>query len=161
MTRRRLSSLQGNRPSRPPDARRYSVHDPLEHHVEQLCAAHAIAFTVGGRGRAEVRRHGAKRTLLIRVPPIRGQVSYFVALHEIGHLVGAGRAGRRLEKEAAAWQWALANSIVVPTETTRRRLGARLRSYVTWAELRQHRRRPPIVPAPGSEFWAVLSYLEA
>ena len=48
------------------------------------------------------------------MPPVRGQVSYFVALHEIGHLVGAGRSGRRLESEEAAWRFALAEALVVP-----------------------------------------------
>ena len=97
---------------------------------------------------------------MIRVPLVRGQVSYFVALHEIGHLVGPGRSGRGLEKEASAWRWALATAIVEPSETCRRRLGRRLRSYVRWAELRQHRRRPPVLPEPSSHFWALLSYLE-
>jgi hypothetical protein len=133
----------------------------LEAHIHDLCATHGIVLVVGGRGRAEVRRRGSQRTRLVRVPPIRGQVSYYIALHEIGHLVGPGRSGRRLEKEAAAWQWALANSVVAPTDATRRRLGAKLRSYVRWAEHRQHRRRPPVLPSPGSDFWLVLRYLEA
>ena len=134
---------------------------PLEQHIAELCGTHGITLTFGGRGRAEVHRRGGERRQLIRVPPIRGQVSYFVALHEIGHLIGPGRSGRRLDKEAAAWRWALANSVVVPTDATRRRLGAKLRSYVRWAELRQHRRRPPVLPSPSSEFWALLRYLEA
>jgi len=137
------------------------VSGALAEHIEALCAAHGIALAYGGRGRAEVRRRGRERHYLIRVPPIRGQVSYFVALHEIGHLVGPGRSGRRLEKEAAAWMWALANSRVAPTDATRRRLGAKLRSYVTWAEQRRHRQRPPVLPPSGSEFWSLLRYLEA
>jgi len=136
------------------------VYEELADHIKTLCAAHGIALTFAGRGRAEVHRRGRERVRLIRVPPIRGQVSYFVALHEIGHLVGAGRSGRRLEKEAAAWTWALANSRVAPTDATRRRLGAKLRSYVTWAELRRHRKRPPVLPAAESEFWTLLRYLE-
>jgi hypothetical protein len=130
-------------------------------HVEELCARHGIIWQLGGRGRAEIRGRGSGRRRLIRTPAVRGQVSYFIALHEIGHLVGPGRSGTRLEKEAAAWRWALANSAVHPTETTRRRIGARLRSYVSWAELRQHRRRPPVLPPPASDFWRLLGYLEA
>jgi hypothetical protein len=137
------------------------VYNELEEHVEALCAGHGIALTFSGRGRAEVHRRGHERFSVIRVPPIRGQVSYFVALHEIGHLVGPGRSGRRLEREAAAWRWALANSRVAPTDATRRRLGAKLRSYVTWAELRRHRKRPPVLPPSESEFWTLLRYLEA
>ena len=107
-----------------------------------------------------MRGRGGARRSLIRVPAVRGQVSYFIALHEIGHLVGPGRSGTRLEKEAAAWRWALSNSLVQPTDATRRRIGARLRSYVTWAELRQRRRRPPVLPHGASDFWALLAYLE-
>ena len=66
-----------------------------------------------------------------------------------------------LEKEAAAWRWALHESVVEPTDACRRRIGRRLRSYVTWAELRQYRRRSPVLPPPGSPFWSLLAYLEA
>jgi hypothetical protein len=133
----------------------------LDRHVDELCARHGIVRLNGSRGRAEVHRRNGRRTAAIRVPPIRGQVTYFVALHEIGHLVGPGRSGTRLEKEAAAWRFAFAEARVEPTQACRRRIGRRLRSYVTWAELRQHRRRPPVLPTAESPFWSLLEYLEA
>jgi len=133
----------------------------LDRHVDELCARHGIVRLSGSRGRAEVHRRNGRRTAAIRVPPIRGQVTYFVALHEIGHLVGPGRSGTRLEKEAAAWRFAFGEARVEPTDACRRRIGRRLRSHVTWAELRQHRRRPPVLPATESPFWALLAYLEA
>ena len=134
----------------------------LDIHITQLCAAHGIKRENGsGCGRAFQRGRGPARTLHIRIPPIKGQVTYFVALHEIGHLVGPGRSGRRLEKEAAAWRWAIEHSIVSPTDATRRRIGRRLRSYVRWAEHHQRRRQPPVIPAPSSPFWALLGELEA
>jgi hypothetical protein len=137
----------------------------LDLHIDDLCRRHGIR-RVDGRGRAVVirvrHRDGrTERRLEIRVPPVRGQVSYFVALHEIGHLVGPGRGGRRLESEEAAWRFALASALVVPTEATRRRMGRRLRSYVTWAELRAHRRRPPSLPPASAPFWDLLAWLEA
>src|SRR4029079_18930234 len=101
------------------------------------------------------------RRLEIRVPSVRGQVSYFVALHEIGHLVGEGRSGRGLEAEDAACRFALSEALVAPTNTTRRRIGKRLRSYVTWAELRARRRRPPFIPPAGDPFWDLLAWVEA
>src|SRR5205085_9819509 len=112
-----------------------SVHPrTLALHTDDLCARYGIRRT-GGRGRAVVvrvrHRDGrTERRLEIRVPPVRGQVSYFVALHEIGHLVGAGRSGRRLESEEAAWRFALAEAPVAPADTTRRRIGKRLRPHV-------------------------------
>ncbi len=137
----------------------------LDLHIDDLCARHGIGRT-DGRGRAVVvrvrHRDGTtERRLEIRIPPVRGQVSYFVALHEIGHLVGDGRSGRRLESEAAAWRFALRESLVSPTDVTRRRLGKRLRSYVTWAQRRAGRRRPPFIPPHGDPFWALLAWLEA
>lgn len=133
----------------------------LDRHVDELCALHGIVRLNGTRGRAEVHRRNGRRTIAIRIPPVRGQVTYFVALHEIGHLVGPGRSGTRLDKEAAAWRFALREARVEPTDACRRRIRKRLRSYVTWAELRQQRRRPPVVPSPDSSFWSLLAYLEA
>jgi hypothetical protein len=133
----------------------------LDRHVDELCELHGIVRLIGTRGRAEVHRRNGTRTIAIRIPPVRGQVTYFVALHEIGHLVGPGRSGTRLDKEAAAWRFALGEALVLPTDACRRRIGKRLRSYVTWAELRQHRRRPPVLPPPESPFWALLADLEA
>ena len=138
--------------------------DTLDRHIDDLCAAHGIS-RVDGRGRAVVitvrHRDGSReRRLEIRIPPVRGQVSYFIALHEIGHLVGHGRSGRRLESEAAAWRFALATALVAPTDATRRRMGKRLRSYVIWAERRAGRRQPPHIPSAHDPFWDLLAWLE-
>ncbi len=134
----------------------------LDAHIDRLCAQHGIERQNGGRRGTAFRAGPAgRRKPHIRIPPIKSQVTYSVALHEIGHLVGPGRSGTRLEKEAAAWRWALANSIVALSDATRRSAGRRLRSYVTWAELRQHRRTPPVIPPPASGFWSLLAYLEA
>jgi hypothetical protein len=134
----------------------------LDRHVDQLCAAHGIRRETGGRtGRAVRRGSGRSRTLHIRIPAVKGQVTYLVALHEIGHLVGKGRSGTRLEKEAAAWRWAIEQAIIVPSDAARRSMGRRLRSYLRWAEVRQHRRRPPVIPPASSSFWALLAALEA
>src|SRR5438034_9973385 len=129
-------------------------------HVVELCACHGITWRLGGRGRAEVRGRGSGRRQLIRTPAVRGQVSYFIALHEIGHLVGPGRSGTRLEKEAAAWRWALANSVVYPTETTRRRIGARASLLRDVGRAPPAQAKAPVLPHAASDFWAPLAYLE-
>jgi hypothetical protein len=59
----------------------------------------------------------------ILVPPIRSRVTYFVALHELGHINIAAAAawdpddpGYHLYREASAWSWALDRAIVEPSD---------------------------------------------
>lgn len=128
--------------------------EQMEAHVERLCTEHGIELTgSSARGRAIRWRGGG---LEISIPPIRGQVSYFVALHEIGHLIGPGRSAPRLEAEANAWVWALRNSAFEPTPATRRSIVKRLRGYLAWAENRQYRRVPPRIPEADHVFWRLL-----
>jgi hypothetical protein len=127
----------------------------MDAHVADLCRQHQIELCgSSARGRA-IRWRGGRRE--ISVPPIRGQVSYFIALHEIGHLIGRGRSAPRLESEANAWLWALENSVVEPTPATRRSIGRRLRGYLEWARNRQHRRVPPRIPPREHPFWRLLA----
>ncbi len=126
----------------------------MEAHIEQLCAAHDIELAgSSGRGRA-IRWRGGR--LQISIPPIRGQVSYFIALHEIGHLVGPGRSAPRLESEANAWLWALRNTAVEPTPATLRSISRRLDGYLQWARNRQYRKVPPRIPERDHAFWSLL-----
>lgn len=126
----------------------------MEAHVERLCAEHGIELVgSSARGRAIRWRGGA---LQISIPPIKGQVSYFIALHEIGHLIGPGRSAPRLESEANAWIWALDNAAFDPTLATRRSIVRRLQGYLAWAQNRQYRRVPPRIPEPDHVFWALL-----
>lgn len=126
----------------------------MDSHIARLCAEHGIGLAGGSaRGRA-IRWRGGR--LEISIPDIRGQVSYFIALHEIGHLVGRGRSAPRLEAEANAWLWALEHSAVEPTEATLRSISKRLQGYLEWAENRQHRRVPPRIPPRDHPFWSLL-----
>lgn len=126
----------------------------LEAHVEELCEQHGIEIAGASRRGRATRWRGGRRQ--ISIPEIRGQVSYFVALHEIGHLVGPGRSAPRLEAEANAWLWALANAAVEPTPATRRSISRRLHGYLAWAQNRQYRRVPPRIPERGHPFWRLL-----
>lgn len=127
----------------------------MEAHIEQLCARHEIDLVgSSARGRA-IRWRGGR--LQISIPPIRGQVSYFIALHEIGHLVGRGRSAPRLESEANAWVWALQHAAVEPTPATRRSIVRRLEGYLAWARNRQYRRVPPRIPERDHVFWQLLA----
>jgi hypothetical protein len=126
----------------------------MEAHIEDLCREYDIELAgSSARGRA-IRWRGGR--LEISIPPIRGQVSYFIALHEVGHLVGKGRSAPRLESEANAWLFALENSVVDPTPATKRSISRRLEGYLAWARNRQHRRIPPRIPPREHPFWALL-----
>jgi len=47
------------------------------------------------------------------LPPVRSDVSYAVALHEIGHIKGRDQKSLDvLVREQAAWQWARDNALV-------------------------------------------------
>ena len=127
----------------------------MNDHVEELCAAHDIELAgSSARGRA-IRWRGGR--LQIAIPEVRGQVSYFIALHEIGHLVGRGRSAPRLEAEANAWLWALEHCAVEPTAATKRSISRRLHGYLAWAQNRQYRRVPPRIPPREHPFWTLLS----
>jgi hypothetical protein len=126
----------------------------MEAHVEDLCREYGIELAgSSARGRA-IRWRGGR--LEISIPPIRGQVSYFIALHEIGHLVGPGRSAPRLESEANAWLFALDQSVVEPTPATLRSISKRLRGYLAWAQNRQYRKVPPRIPDRDHAFWSLL-----
>ena len=127
----------------------------MEAHVEQLCDQYGIELVgSSARGRA-IRWRGGR--IAISIPPIKGQVSDFIALHEIGHLVGRGRSAPRLESEANACVWALEHSAVEPTPATRRSIVRRLEGYLAWARNRQYRRVPPRIPERDHVFWKLLA----
>jgi hypothetical protein len=131
--------------------------------VHELAEAHGIEVLNGsGRGRAYRGAPTRGRAARIRVPEIRGQVSYLVALHELGHLVARGnRSLPQLEAEAQAWRWALDHALVEPTETTRARIRTYLRSYYDRAVVRRvlGRRVVAAIPSAGSPYWTLLAEL--
>lgn len=127
----------------------------MQDHIEELCDEYGIEMNGNSRRGRAVRWRGGRRE--ISVLPIRGQVSYFIALHELGHLVGPGRSAPRLESEANAWLWALSVAAVEPTPATRRSIVRKLGSYLEWARNRQYRRVPPRIPERDHVFWQLLA----
>lgn len=93
----------------------------------------------------------------IRVAPITTQLRYFIALHELGHILSRGNASMRvLESEADAWQWAFDNSDEEPTEATYRAIKLRLSRYLA----RSTRRSNMYVPGQGEDFYTMLKWLQ-
>jgi len=89
-------------------------------------------------------------------------VSYFVALHELGHVLSRGNASlRQLEREADAWRFALRHALVEPTPATARSLLRSLESYLRRAEARARRgdRIRAAIPGPESDYWRLRAEL--
>jgi len=130
----------------------------MRDHVYALAAAHGVTV--------EHRRAGGRawrRSRRISIAPVRSGITYLGALHELGHVVSDGqRGGRRMEREADAWRWALDNAAVELTPATYRNAYRCLCSYLHYAvraRLRGVTRGAIAVPEPDSDAWDVLDLL--
>lgn len=121
----------------------------MESHVQGLCAQHGI--TVGSHSRGGRASRNSK-TIWIR--PVRSSVTYFVALHEIAHVVypPAGR-GLRMEQEAHAWDWAIENAVAPISKTVRHLIHRCLDSYRLAGERSKNMKMPP----SEHKFWELLN----
>lgn len=134
----------------------------LNSHIRALADANGIGIReTPGRYDAVAGKDRSDGARWIRIPPIRTPITYYTALHELGHLLG--EPGRyRLDEEARAWEWALANAAEPPSPGVRKMIRRNLRSYLRWALHRQHRLRGrPIVPEPEHIFWRLAGYSKA
>ena len=104
-----------------------------------------------GSGRAFPR----ERKVMVR--PVRGPSTYFAAMHELGHIVGPGRSGHKLEREAMAWNWAFGAAIRKPTKTVRHHVAKCLRSYLYAGRRRSGLRQGMIEPPEHHVFWQLAN----
>lgn len=105
-------------------------------HVAAISERYAITVTHNTTGRG----FAWKKLRKIRVPPVRSDVTYFIALHEIGHIVAPGAGGGRnirLVEEALVWQWAMQNALAPPSVRVRRMIHRSLSSYMKRARRRR------------------------
>lgn len=79
-------------------------------------------------------------------------MTYFVALHEVGHII-VGLEGTRLEREAACWRYALDTALIEPHFSIRQRICACLVRYL-W---RAHQRGWQI-PGKGADYWRLMCW---
>lgn len=75
--------------------------------------------------------------------PVKTAITYAVAMHEIGHILGPHQTGKntRLDKEVGAWEWAQQHAIewTDAMTATRARL---LKTYLDWAARSKQAKRP-------------------
>jgi hypothetical protein len=121
-------------PSEKPRRRQRENVVPLRAHIKELCAEQGIARSFSGRrGHGSAYLHDDTRE--IRYSQIHSRNEYFTALHEIGHILLGHRGGpshdpdERLQRERDAWDWALENARVKPTQAVRGMILRSLRSY--------------------------------
>jgi hypothetical protein len=82
-----------------------------------------------------------RRTRRIRICRVRSAVTYAIALHELGHVLGRN-SGRRLDKEVQAWEWAKRHALTwtKPMRTCAARCVA---SYLRWCVRKRGAWVPP------------------
>lgn len=124
----------------------------MAEHIALLCETHGVELIhYTGCGRAY------PRDRKIKIKPVKSPWTYFIALHELGHVIGPGRSGRRLEKETAAWLWALDTAICRPTPSVRRKIAESLRSYLEAGRRSYGLRQNIAEPPPHSNFWKLAN----
>jgi hypothetical protein len=96
-------------------------------HIAQLLEQHCIGLEFKKRGgSAKTCMDGLGRVYhVISILPIKSEITYATALHEIGHIMSGVREDCILKIEAAAWMWARDNAL----EWTLRMKSTSLRSF--------------------------------
>ena len=111
--------------------------NPLAAHIARICKIEditVISHSRGGRGWKKIRR--------VAIRPVKSEITYAIALHEIGHVIGPRQSGNRLDQEVGAWEYAIANALVwTPTMTAK--MIQCLVSYLRWAERHKQMKVPP------------------
>lgn len=113
-------------------------------HIRDLAIEHRISieFKTGSGSAWVFFRH-------VRCPEPRGYYSYYVALHEIGHIVCDHRGKEeKIEHEIEAWAWAFSHAVVPPTAKTLEKIQRSFLSYYIF-----YRRNKKDIP---QSFWDSL-----
>jgi len=111
--------------------------EDMRRHVAQLTSgfppdADVRISRVRELHQANVLKDDYGNVLELWLPPVRSEVSYAVALHEIGHIKGRyQKSVDMLVREQAAWQWARDNALVWTPQMERRAAEA-----LAWIEAR-------------------------
>jgi hypothetical protein len=69
-------------------------------HIKKLCAVLGIRLNMTARNTAQC--FASRKYKSIRIFPVKCQITYAIALHEIGHLIG-NKLNNVLDEELRAW----------------------------------------------------------
>jgi hypothetical protein len=101
--------------------------DRLRRHVTEICDLQEIE--IEWQEKHDGRSLGPQMRI-IQVRPIKSAVTYAVALHEIGHVLGTHQGSRRKAvRERWAWRWAKRNALVWTPKMERT-----MRDCIEWYE---------------------------
>jgi hypothetical protein len=86
--------------------------EEMRQHIEELVARYEIHCRWDARRPADA--YAIQDGPEIYIAPIRGQLSYAAALHEIGHIICRYQQSHHssLVRERWSWQWARENALV-------------------------------------------------
>jgi hypothetical protein len=105
-------------------------------HIARICKIEDITVENHSRGGRAYRRERR-----IKIRPVKSAITYAVALHEIGHILGPRQCGTRLDKEVGAWEWAQEHALEW-TDTMTAKMRDCLQSYLRKVKRSPHMRQP-------------------
>lgn len=114
-------------------------------HIEAICEANRIAVEY-----ADMAPQAVLQDRSIRIRPIKGDVTYAAAMHEIGHIIGRWKYRATLVEETGAWLWAEKNAL-----TWSRAMKTFASQCLT--NYYNYRNTSDYVPPKRHEFWRILN----
>lgn len=145
-----ITTSEGGRVNTHPDPSRLFAEitiTGLQAHITRLLVNNQISveWKPGTSGRSW------RKTRSVRLSPVKSEITYAIALHEIGHILG-DYPKTRIDKEVAAWQWAKTYALTW-TPTMQAAAVKRLGNYIAWSRRHQTMR----VPGPGHPIYKWVS----
>ena len=136
---------------------------PAELREHALLLAHNNSFKV----RQELYQAGNAQVWLkeriVICSPIRSALTYFIVLHELGHVLNdrSKKADTELWSEFEAWQWAIDRALIHPPDPIKRRIGGYLKTYHDkHSDLAKRLRMDVRFPPKGTLYWKMLDWAE-
>lgn len=105
-------------------------------HIAKICKIEDIEVDSHSRGGRAYRKSSR-----IKIRPVKSAITYAVALHEIGHILGPRQSGTRLYQEVGAWEYAMSKAVEW-TPAMNATMCKALQSYINWANRSKQAKKP-------------------
>ena len=141
----------------------------LDQHFRALCKKHEVKvrlykpelFPEDGPPSKGLNGCSDRENRIVYIPKIRSRVSYAIAMHELGHVIGPWQSSTVLIREAGAWKWVRDNVLTWgKSEEKTMRLG--MLSHFT-AAMEEHLlglKNALAFPKRGHYFWQCMPELK-